>query len=83
MGTVATRRAASPDGMNCSAQTTPPLPPRSRSMPTTRPFFHWRSEGWGDPLHRDQAYRMAPAVTNRTPAMVKGGRVSMAKRIAR
>ena len=40
-------------------------------------------EGAAAPRSRWMAYRITPAVTNRVPAMVSGGSVSMANRIAR
>jgi len=44
---------------------------------------HWIGVGGVTPRRSAQAYRMAPAIRKRVPAIRKGGIVSMAKRIAR
>ena len=44
---------------------------------------HSTSDGHAAPRSRAHATRMAPATTNRAPAMRNGGMVSMAMRIAR
>jgi hypothetical protein len=45
IGEVETSSAATPDGMNCSAHATPPLPPPRRSAPMTSDDSHWRRSG--------------------------------------
>ena len=54
-GTVATSRAASPEGTRCSAHTTPPLPPSSSNPPTTNAERQCTGRGAGSPRHRAQA----------------------------
>lgn len=77
------RTAARPDGTVCSAQATPPLPPKRRSPPITVADRQWTRIGGGTPRSRAQAYRAEPAMAKRMPAMRKGGIVSIAIRIAR
>jgi hypothetical protein len=45
-GVMATTSAARPDGTNCSAQDTAPLPIVSRSAPTIAVLIHWRRVGF-------------------------------------
>jgi len=59
MGTLATSRAATPEGTNCSPQLTPPLPPARRSTPTIVVAVHWLRPGRSpavSPRRTDQAY---------------------------
>jgi hypothetical protein len=83
IGTVATSTAARPDGTCCSDHTTPPLPPRKSRPPVTTAHVQFVRVGVGAPRARAHAYSTAPATRKRTPAMRKGGSVSMAYAMAR
>jgi hypothetical protein len=83
IGISATSTAASPDGTNCSAQTTPPLPPSRKSAPRISAARHDRPAGLGAPRLRAKPYISSPATRNRTPAMRNGGIDSIATRMAR
>ncbi len=83
MGTVATIRATRPLGTHCSATTTAPLPPTSKSVPEIAPLLHWTKVGAESPRVLNQVYISAPATRKRTAAIPKGGIVSIANRIAR
>ena len=78
MGMVATSKEASPEGTRCSDQHNPPFPPKRSNAPTVAAAAQLRREGGGAPRARVHTYKMAPAMTNRQPAMKKGGIVSMA-----
>ena len=82
-GTVATSNAAKLDGMNCAAQTTPPLPPTKSRMPMVAALRHSSLLGAGSPAMRRQKYKNAPEMIKRAAADKNGGNVSTAKRIAR
>ena len=82
-GVAPTSRAAMPEGMRCSAHTTPPLPPSSRKRPITAADFQFARVGAGSPLHRRQAYRTTPEIRKRAEAIRKGGMLSIAKRMPR
>ena len=77
-GTVATNSAARLDATNCSAQTTPPLPPTKRKTPMIAALRHSTLLGRGSPLKRRSAVRKPPETTKRAAAIKKGGRVSTA-----
>ena len=82
-GTVATRRAVSPEGTYSSAQHTSPLPPTTMNTPEIVAAFHSVGFGAGARRTRDTTVRMRPAVRNRAPPRMNGGIVSTPKRIAR
>jgi hypothetical protein len=82
-GTVATGTAARLEGMNREAQTTPPLPPSKRKIPTVAALRHSTAVGTGSPALRRQMHKHAPETKKRNAADRKGGMVSTAKRIAR
>ena len=85
-GSMATSRAATPDAIRCSAQTTPPLPPTSRAAPTIAAARHCAGPSGSSarpPRHVETAKSTAPATRKRVAAMRNGGNVSMAMRIAR
>ncbi len=75
--------AANPDGSDCSAQPTIALADSSRSAPTTVAFRQCSGVGRAFDAANPMTDRIAPAIENLTPAMRKGGMVSIAKRIAR
>src|SRR5574341_1080556 len=72
-GTVPINNAVKPDGTCCSAHTTPPLPPKSNKPPTTVAASQCDGDGCGVPRHRVHAYRIAPAMKKRMPAITNGG----------
>ncbi|OLC53142.1 MAG: hypothetical protein AUH85_14885 [Chloroflexi bacterium 13_1_40CM_4_68_4] len=57
-----------PEGTVRSAIETPPLPKSSSSVPTIAASRQCARVGLGPPPARTIAYRIAPAMTNRTPA---------------
>ena len=75
--------AVRPDGTNCSAQTTQPLPPSRRKPPITVLARHWWAVGVGAPRSFKKAKSKPPATRKRALAMRKGGIVSTATRIPR
>lgn len=70
--------AVSPEGMDCSAHATSPLPPTSKNTPTTALRPHWAAVGQGAPCHLTHASRIGPATRNRRAVIANGGMVSMA-----
>ena len=82
-GTVATRRAVSPEGTYCAAQHTSPLPPTTMNTPEMVAALHSDGFGTGAPRRRDTTARITPAARKRVPPRRKGGIVSTPKRIAR
>src|SRR6266498_5377646 len=64
-GTVATSNADRLDGINCAAQTTPPLPPTRRKIPITAALRHWMSVGVGSPAARRHRYKKTPEIMKR------------------
>jgi hypothetical protein len=82
-GSTATRRAARPDAIRSSAQTTPPLPQRSISPPVRNAGPRSRRATRGAPRTFANRRRALPATRYRTPDRVKGGIVSSPQRIAR
>ena len=83
-GTVATINAVRPDGTDCSAKTTPPLPPRRSSVPTIASARSSRAPtATRRPASRSANSIPAPATVNRTPASTGGGMLVSAMRIAR
>jgi hypothetical protein len=85
-GMVAMTRAAIPVGTLRSARTTPPLPTRSKRIPTMEAARHCGHPGLSpsrSPRRIAQAYRAPPATRKRTAAMSSGGRVRTASRMAR
>ena len=83
-GSTATRRAASPEPILCSAHTTPPLPQRSIRPPVRNAGRRSRSAMRGAPRAFHPREEDRPRATRyRAEAIVNGGIVSSAKRIAR
>ncbi len=85
-GTIATSRAAIPDGTVCSPQATMPIPPPRSRAPTIALSRHSRRLGaWNErpPRATDQVSRISPASTKRIAAMRNGGIVSTAIAIPR
>jgi hypothetical protein len=82
-GTVATIRAATPDGIVCSAHTTAPLPPSRRNAPVMAAVRHCFAVAGSAPRNRVHNRIIPPAMTKRTPAIRNGGSVSIANRMAR
>lgn len=54
IGTVAMISAARPEGISCSAQVTPPLPPTRSSAPMIKALRQWMRCGAGAPRQRCQ-----------------------------
>src|SRR5919106_1901814 len=72
-GTVATSSAARLEVTNCSAQTTPPLPPTKRKTPMIAALRHSNHFGAESPLIRRMAYKNPPETMKRAAAIEKGG----------
>jgi hypothetical protein len=83
IGTVATIRAAMPEGISCSDQVTNPLPPKSKRAPTIMAERQWNRRGSGTPLNNKKMKTIEPAIKNRVPAIRNGGMVSIAILIAK
>ncbi len=78
--------AAMPEGIVRSAITTRPLPPPTSAIPTIAAALHCGRPGRSprvSPRRIVTAYSTAPAIANRAPAAISGGRVSLDTRIAR
>ncbi|GAA0969130.1 hypothetical protein GCM10009555_015650 [Acrocarpospora macrocephala] len=85
-GVEATRSAARPVEMYCSATATMPLPPVSRSTPTSAAPPIWcqvMRKGCLPCRTSRNVPRMSAAVTNRSPELSIGGMVSMAMAMPR
>ena len=83
IGSVATTSAATPDGIECSAQTSPPEPQTKSRKPVTAAPPHSRRDGRGVPEASAQTYITTPARKKRTPCVKNGGSVSIEKRMPR
>ncbi len=68
IGTDAMISAAMPEGMNCSAQETNPLPPSRSRLPMIAVEIHCLRVGNGYPAARCQITRITPERKNRTAA---------------
>jgi len=70
--------------MRVSDHDTAPFPPRKKSTPRIAAAFHSSRVGrLVSCRSASQPYRRLPAIRNRTPAISRGGIVSMANRMAR
>ena len=72
-GSVATKRAASPDEIRCSAQTTPPFPQRRSRAPHVKAGTRSPAAMRGAPRAFAAARRIAPAQAYRMPDIANGG----------
>jgi len=75
---LATSKAATPEGIICSAHVTLPLPMTIINVPAMVASRHWLNDGDDAPRKRAKANSSNPAATCREPAIKKGGMDSTA-----
>ena len=75
---VASIKAATPEGTDCSAQASRPWHPRNSSVPTATAARHCPGAGRSPSRRRAHAKSTVPAISDRAAIMRNGGMTSAA-----